>query len=291
MTPMLATLEVVGTLLWLLICILANRWYLWALLAVVVILDVVSARKKDREKEKRDAAATEALIREFRLDRSAPPANNSQTITNDQKPPEPPKMKTRLPDQTAGQVRRRAWLDVAFQIVRAEIPHTKVGEPVELIPDGDSFEVVQDGRTLGRIRDTETGALEDLRACVERGEMFLAALASVPFQGSVGKIEIAIYADPLEKYREKKNAFSAHLSAVSGAVPDILTGEECDVSWDDSRHRYDLCVWDFRVGSLPASVLDRLRAGDREPEDARFFVESVGRDPESGKTTCTVLVV
>ena len=91
MTPMLATLEVVGTLLWLLICILANRWYLWALLAVVVILDVVSARKKDREKEKRDAAATEALIREFRLDRSAPPANNGQTITNDQKPPEPPK--------------------------------------------------------------------------------------------------------------------------------------------------------------------------------------------------------
>ena len=267
--------------------VLKGGWW-WAAFAVLIFFDVSSVWLKKKADAAKHAQEVAELRREIQESRQpyAPPA---AAPAPDPAPPARTK-KANLPRTADGCVIAYRYDDVSFDVIRTGAAYASNGKPVDLRAEGDDVILSQEGHDIGSMQDTRIrGMVHDWN---KSGDPVRAALVAYPFRGSTGVFAIAFYRDELAHYRKNKSAFTARIGAPDESLlHEDSVGIPLEVYRDAERERYVLTADGLDAGMLPKSAVERLQSQDREPEDARYFLESVREDEESGKTVCTVLVV
>ena len=294
MTPMLATLEVLFTLATVALCIFDQKWYWFAILAVMVALDVYNMILKRKLEQKQAAQSQAALMEEYRQRQAAAaaaapaPASVPAAVpaaSPAQERPKDPAL-AGLPEQLGQAIPIALYSDVVYKV--------QPGHPADLHREAELR--LDDGRVIMLQHGHQVGTLEDDAAANEvadwlrAGDPVFALVDNVPFRGSAGRLRLGLYRDELSRLRKHKGAFSARLGAPEAWITAQDVGARLSVVFDEDRQRYRLAAGIREAGFLPDSAIKRLRAHDKEPEDAVCYLAGVSTD-DLGKLDVEILVV
>jgi len=276
-------------------------YMLVAAIALVIILIVWLVRRHTRKKSQESAdlarlrqqaaayAARTAPAPAPALTPSGSAVSAHGTILRFDNDP-PPRLSV-IPASLDGKQRVYVYPDVDLvKTTRTMAARAKVAQPVSFRTEGDAMQVMQGENHLGDMRPTRL--VDMIREWDERGDPVFADLASYAPTGEKGVIRLAFYRDELNRMRKARGKIIARLNAVADPlyVTDDFVGSACTVEYDEDRKRYDVLVDDDRVGSLPPSAVEKIRAADREPEDMQIRIESQEYDADQERDAVWVII-
>lgn len=277
--------------LWVIFCIIVNiltffwallngGWW-WVLFIVGLVIDIAAAVGASRNQKQASAGSYElARYRaEHGIQRGPAPLDQAAIAKNGQDTGtvyrfDEPKKAPAAPPTVDGKVIAYQYPDVELMnTTRAAVAFAKTGEPAELEVDGEIAHVSQGGRRIGDMKPTRlVGMVKDWQ---RKGDPVRAYVASYAWNGTKGVISLTFYRDELARIRGVKGSFEAKLNAVTDYADENTVGHVCEVEYDEDRKRYDVTLDTIRIGSLPASAVESIRALDKEPEDVEICVSRV----------------
>ena len=290
--------------LWVIFCVIVNiltffwallngGWW-WVLFIVGLVIDIAAAVGSSRNQKQASAGSYElARYRaEHGIQRGPAPLDTSAIAKNGQDTGtvyrfDEPKKGPEIPQTYDGKTIAYQYMDVELEnTTRAAVVYAKTGQPVELEVDGEIAHVSMGGHRIGDMKPTRlVDMIKDWR---RREDPVLGHLVSYAWNGTSGMISLTFYRDERKRIRDARGSFEARLNAVPDDVYDFAVGHVCEAEYDEDRKRYDVTLDTIRIGSLPASAIEKIRALDKEPEDADILVDSV--DYDGDKTVVRVII-
>lgn len=262
-------------------CALVNGGWWWILFIVGLAIDIAAAVRSSNNRKQSSAGAYElARYRaEHGIQRGPAPLDTAAIAQNGQATGtvyrfDEPKKAAAAPASIDGKVIVYQYDDVELDgTTRAAAAWAKVGEPVVLETDGEIAHVSMGGHRIGDMKPTRlVGMIKDWR---RHEDPVLGHLVSYAWTGTKGVISLTFYRDEKARIRKVKGSFDTHLTAVAEDAAETMVGQVCEVEYNEDRKRYDVTLGGCRIGSLPASAVEKIRALDKEPEDAMIAVDSI----------------
>lgn len=281
MTPTLITLDVIGTIAVVVLCVIDGAWYWWAGLALMVIMDIGNMIIMNKVKQKKAAAERAQAAQVIP---AAVPAAASVPVQQ-AKPKDPDGFPSRI-----GEAIRVQLATGAFDPVRPAVIYARAGEPVELVPEDGRIAVYQ-GDLIGRLRADAAPMADLVTEWTASGEPFRAVLATLPFASGSGRVKAAFYRDEMAAIRQRDGAFESRIGAPDAQLlTEDRVGCRMAVYQHPGTHRYVLTLDGLDAGILSDTAITALRKTEREPADAIYYLASVSWDEAAGVPVCSVLV-
>ena len=282
MSPMLITLNVLGTLAMVVMAFAVGGVWVWVLVGTV-LADLLTAWMKKKAAERERAAAAYQVPAPYN-----PPVTHSVETTPPPVQKKEPASDT-LPTRIGDTYSVYRYPDVTFTGYPKGMPYARAKAPADLRSEGGKAILSQDGHDIGEINSEPI--TEMVSDWARNGEPVRAVVRVAPFPGRPGQALVVFYRDTLTRARRNQKAFSCRLAAPEDWFGEEQIGIPLRAELEDGLYVLAEKEAGLTFGHLPASALHKLEELDTEPEDAAYYLESVDYDVENDRTVCHVLVV
>lgn len=160
---------------------------------------------------------------------------------------------------------------------------------ISLADNGDTIDVLNGKAKIGTLPANRLSGM--VRDWNDRGDPYLAFLASYNADGSNVVIALAFYENSLEKYLSKHP--DAKLVKLVGKPEEFASpsvGMRCSVDYDIEKDKYFVMTDGDVLGCLPASGVKYASDHDIEPDDLSVIVCSVDYDMDKNRDIISVYI-
>lgn len=160
---------------------------------------------------------------------------------------------------------------------------------ISLAVNGDTIDVLNGKAKIGTLPANRLSGM--VRDWNDRGDPYLAFLASYNADGSNVVIALAFYENSLEKYLSRHP--DAKLVKLAGKPEEFASpsvGMRCSVDYDYEKEKYFVMSDGIIFGCLPASGVKYASDHDIDPDDLSVIVGSVDYDMDKGRDIISVYI-